>query len=361
MQQKKETDLILRATREGFAEGLIEAGQADERVYAVCADLAVSVGMQKFSEQFPQRFVEVGVAEQNLVTVASGLCLAGKIPFASSFAMFSPGRNWEQIRTTICYNNQPVIIVGSHAGLGVGEDGATHQALEDIALMRILPNMQVIVPCDANQAKLATIAAAKSPSPAYIRTFRQKSPVITSESDVFAIGKIQALKGEKLKTVDVCIIGAGPILSNALDASEMLSKAGITSAVLNCHTIKPLDDDAIISFASKAKLVAVVEDHQIAGGLGSAIAEFLSGAMPKKIVFIGINDSFGESASAEELYRKYHLDSAGISAQIKCALGKNIPAKKSSAKRKKIMQRIKVSPRILANTKKVRPSKKRTK
>lgn len=319
---KKKKEILLKATREGFSEGLIEAAKNDERVYAVCADLSSSVGMKEFTEQFPSRFVEVGVAEQNLVTVASGLAAGGKIPFAASFAMFSPGRNWEQIRTTICYNNQPVKIVGSHAGLGVGEDGATHQALEDIALMRVIPNMQVIVPCDATQTKKATIEIAKTKNPTYLRIFRQKTPIITKESDDFAIGKIQVIDEGNEKRNNVTIISSGPILCNVIEAKKLLSKSKISCAVLNCHTIKPLDEQTILKFAEKSDAIAVVEDHQITGGLGGAIAELLSSKLPKKIIFIGMNDSFGESGSDKELYAKYKLDSAGISKKIKNELQK---------------------------------------
>jgi transketolase len=297
-----------KAIRDGFSEGLLEAAKNDERIYAVAADVASSVGMKEFSEKYPERFVEVGVAEQNLVTVASGLAMAGKIPFAASFAMFSPGRNWEQIRTTICYNDQPVKVVGSHAGIGVGEDGATHQALEDIALMRVIPNMEVIVPCDAIQAKKAAIAIAKTKSPTYIRIFRQKSEIITTEKTEFVIGKMQVFREGK----DVCIISCGPIMCDVLGAADKLDAANISCSVINCHTIKPLDEDTLIRYAKKSKLIVVVEDHQTTGGLGGAIAEKLSAKYPKKMLFIGIKEAFGESGSQEELYKKYKLDAIGI-------------------------------------------------
>jgi transketolase len=302
-----------KAIRDGFSEGLMDAAKNDERIYAVAADVASSVGMKEFSEKYPDRFVEVGVAEQNLVTVASGLAMAGKIPFAASFAMFSPGRNWEQIRTTICYNDQPVKVVGSHAGIGVGEDGATHQALEDIALMRIIPNIEVIVPCDAIQAKKAVIAIAKTKSPTYIRIFRQKSEIITDEKTEFTIGKMQVFREGN----DVCIISCGPIICNVLEAAEKLSASEISCAVINCHTIKPLDEDTLIKYAKKSKLIVVVEDHQINGGLGGAIAETLAKLYPRKMLFIGMNESFGESGSEQELYKKYKLDATGIFNTIK--------------------------------------------
>jgi transketolase len=314
-----ENKVELKATRDGFSEGLLIAARNDKRIYAVTADLAGSVGMSKFSEEFPSRFVDVGVAEQNLVTVSSGLAMGGKIPFAVAFAAFSPGRNWEQIRTTICYNNVPVKIVGSHVGLGVGEDGATHQALEDIALMRVLPNMQVIVPCDAIQAKLATIAIAKNNFPTYLRIFRQKTPIITNEETEFIIGKAQVLREGK----DICIIACGPIMCNVLDAAEKLKGSKINVTVINCHTIKPLDEETILKNIKNVKLVITVEDHQIAGGLGGAIAELLSSKFPKKILMLGVNDKFGESGSDVELYKKHKLDSQGITKDILNALSIN--------------------------------------
>lgn len=336
----QEHKIEYKATREGFSEGLIEAAKHNEKVYAVCADLSASVGMKEFSEKFPLRFVEVGVAEQNLVTVASGLAMSGKIPYAASFSMFSPGRNWEQIRTTICYNNQPVKIIGSHVGLGVGEDGATHQALEDVALMRVLPNMEVIVPCDAIEAKKAAIAISKTSSPTYMRIFRQKTRLLTDENTEFIIGKINVIgqgneinegtkkgnerkKSDAKKNIDVCIISSGPILSNVIDAAASLKKSAIKCAILNVHTIKPLDENTIIEYAKKSKLLVVVEDHQIAAGLGGAIAETLSAIYPKKILFIGVKDSFGESGKEEDLYKKYKLDSLSIANAIRNELKTN--------------------------------------
>ncbi len=321
----------LKATREGFGEGLLEVARKNKFVYAVTADVAGSVGMSEFSKELPMQFVEVGVAEQNMVTVASGLAAAGKIPFAAAFAAFSPGRNWEQIRTTIAYNNLPVIVVGSHVGLGVGEDGATHQMLEDIALMRVVPNMQVIVPCDAIQAKKSVAALVSSKKPAYLRVFRQKSRVMTTEQTEFKIGKIQVFKeyeksasaGTSVGANSVCIISCGPQLFEALIAAEQLKKSKLNVAVLNCHTIKPLDSETILKYAKNAKLVVVVEDHQIAGGLGGAISEFLSANLPKKMLFIGMNDSFGESGYDKSLYKKYKFDANGIANQIKNVFTKN--------------------------------------
>ncbi|MGV8163032.1 MAG: transketolase family protein [Candidatus Nanoarchaeia archaeon] len=322
----------LKATREGFSEGLLQAAKTNSKVYAVTADLALSVGMSKFSEEYPLQFVDVGVAEQNLVTVASGLAMGGKIPFAASFAVFSPGRNWEQIRTTIAYNNRGVIIVGSHVGLGVGEDGATHQALEDVALMRVMPNMQVIVPCDSIQAKKATIELAKNPKPSYLRIFRQKTPIISTEDTEFKIGKVQVLREGK----DVCILSNGPIICTAIIAAEELKKYKISCSILNVHTVKPLDEETILKYATSSKMVVVIEDHQVAGGLGGAIAELLSSKYPKKILFIGVNDSFGESGLDQELYKKYKLDSLSIVKRIKEEfLSKKLPKKNEKVNKRK--------------------------
>lgn len=335
MQEEKSTKQTeLKAIRDGFSDGLLEAAKNDERIYAVAADVASSVGMKEFSEKYPDRFVEVGVAEQNLATVASGLAMGGKIPFAASFAMFSPGRNWEQIRTTICYNEQPVKIIGSHAGIGVGEDGATHQALEDVAIMRVIPNIDVIVPCDAVQAKKAVLAIAKTKTPAYMRIFRQKSRILTDEKTDFTIGKMQVLREGN----DVCIISCGPIICNALDAAEKLAESKISCSVINCHTVKPLDEDTLVKYARKSKFIVTVEDHQITGGLGGAIAEKLALKCPKKMLFIGLKESFGESGSEEELYRKYGLDSVGIISAIKeelkvSAIEEKIMKAKSSAQK----------------------------
>lgn len=305
----------LKSTREGFGEGLLIAAKQNVAVWALTADLAGSIKLKEFSEKYPERFVDTGVSEQNLVTVASGIAATGKIPFATSFAAFSPGRNWEQIRTTICYNNQPVKIVGSHTGLGVGEDGATHQALEDIALMRVLPNIDVIVPCDFNQAKKATIAVSKTNKPTYLRLTRQKSPLLTKETDKFEIGKAQTLKQGK----DVTIIGYGPILTEALKAAEELKKEKINCCVINMHTIKPIDEKTILTQIQKTKKILTIEDHQIHGGLGSAVSEVLSekANMKYKLKILGVKDSFGESGTAEELYDKYELTSKYIKQEIK--------------------------------------------
>ena len=274
----------------------------------LCADLTESTRVHKFREAFPKRFVEIGVAEQNLVTVASGLAAVGKIPFASSYAMFCPGRCWEQIRTTICYNNQPVKIIGAHAGISVGPDGATHQALEDIAIMRALPNMVVVVPADYEQTKKATKALVKWKGPTYMRFARSATEQMTTSGTSFEIGKAQVWKQGK----DFAIIGAGPIMYECMVAAGMLSKKGINAMVINSHTIKPLDKKIILTAAKKCKKIVTVEEHQITGGLGSAISEYLSEVYPTKIKKVGVRDHFGESGEPKELLKKFGFSAEHI-------------------------------------------------
>lgn len=295
-------------SRNGFGEGLVIAGEENPNVVGLCADLTESTRMEGFKKKFPERFVEVGVAEQNLVTVASGMAHEGKIAFTSSYATFSPGRNWEQIRTTICYNNQDVKIIGNHTGVSVGPDGATHQALEDIALMRVLPNMVVIVPADSIEAKKATIAIAKNGKPSYLRLSRDKTPVITTENSNFEIGKAEVLHNGN----DVTIIACGQMVFTALKVAKTLEEDKINVRVINCHTIKPLDTKTILNAAEETGAIVTVEEHQIAGGLGSAIAEVVSGSFPVPIKRIGIEDSFGESGSTKELMEKFGLTEANI-------------------------------------------------
>jgi transketolase len=297
-----------RATRDGFGEGLLLAGKKYKNVVALSADLTESTRASLFAQRFPERFFEVGVAEQNLVTIASGLAHEGKIPFATSYAVFSPGRNWEQIRTTICYNNVPVVIVGGHAGLTVGEDGATHQALEDIALMRVLPNMQVIYPCDALEAKKATLALAKTKQPAYLRLSREKSSVLTKESDSFEIGKARIMR----KGNDVTLVSTGPILGVVLHAAFKLGKKGISAEVIHFATIKPMDAKALTTSVKKTGAVVSVEEHQIAGGFGSVISETLSQSTPVPQEYIGVHDQFGESGTADGLLEKYNISAEAI-------------------------------------------------
>lgn len=295
-------------SRNGFGEGLVIAGEENPNVVGLCADLTESTRMEGFKKRFPERFVEVGVAEQNLVTVAAGMAHEGKVPFTSSYATFSPGRNWEQIRTTICYNNQPVKIVGSHAGISVGPDGATHQALEDIAIMRVLPNMVIVVPADSIEAKKATIAIAKNGKPSYIRLSRDKVPVITTENSPFEIGTAEVLMQGK----DVTIIACGQMVYMALMVAKKLEEDKISVRVINSHTIKPLDTKTILNAAEETGAIVTVEEHQIAGGLGSAVAEVVSDSFPVPIKRIGIEDSFGESGSTKELMEKFGLTEENI-------------------------------------------------
>jgi len=295
-------------TRNGYGDALVELGRKNKNIMVLCADLTDSTRVKKFAETFPKQFVEIGVAEQNLVTVASGLSAVGKITFASSYAMFCPGRCWEQIRTTICYNNRNVKIIGAHSGVSVGPDGATHQALEDISLMRSLPNMIVIVPADYEQTKKVTHAIAKYKGPAYIRFARDKSEQMTTAKTSFEIGKAQIFKNGK----DIALIGAGPVVYECLIAAAMLEKKGINAMVINSHTIKPLDEKTILMAAKKCKHIITVEEAQIIGGLGSAVSEYLSEVHPTPIKRIGVKDHFGESGSPEELLRKFGFSSTHI-------------------------------------------------
>jgi len=299
-----------KPTRDGFGKGLVEAGEKDERVVVLCADLADSTRAQWFRDKFPERYIELGVAEQNMATVASGLANYGKIPFMASYAAFNPGRNNEQIRTTIALNNVPVKIVGSHGGISVAQDGATHQALEDVGLMRMLPNMVVIVPVDAEEARKATYAAAFNGAPTYLRYTRDNRPVFTTAESPFEIGKAKMLwDGNSEGDLDVAVIGCSPVIHNALMAAqELTDESGLKIAVLNCHTVKPLDREAIVALARRAGAIVTVEEHQIAGGLGSAIAECLAEEFPVPIEFIGVRDRFGQSGTTEELFAEYGLD-----------------------------------------------------
>ncbi|HSX02023.1 MAG TPA: transketolase C-terminal domain-containing protein [Candidatus Saccharimonadia bacterium] len=298
--------------RTGFGRGLVAAGEANANVVALCADLTDSTKMGDFAKSFPDRFVEIGVAEQNLVTVAAGMSLAGKIPFASSYAAFSPGRNWEQIRTTICLNEANVKIAGSHAGVSVGPDGATHQMLEDIALMRVLPKMTVIVPCDAVEAEKATRALASHVGPGYIRLAREKSPVMTTDKTPFALGKAQVLRTGG----DLTIVACGTMVYYALMAAEELSvKHKIEVEVINAAVIKPLDTVTIVASARKTGAVLTAEEAQIAGGLGGAVAETLAEHHPVPMARLGMQDRFGESGKPEELLEHFGLTTPGFVAK----------------------------------------------
>ena len=294
--------------RKGFGEGLVQLGREDDNVVALCADLTESTQMHLFRDEFPDRFVEVGIAEQNLVTVASGMAAAGKIPFVSSYAAFSPGRNWEQIRTTIALNNQPVIIAGSHAGLSVGPDGATHQMLEDIALMRSLPNMTVLVPADIHEAHRAVVAAAQLRKPVYIRLAREKTAIITTPDTPFEIGRAQVYReGE-----DVTILACGPLVHEAMLAAKQLESVGVSTEVVNVATIKPLDKKTILESTKKTGAVVTVEEGQITGGLGGAVCELLSEHYPLPVERVGVRDLFGQSGIVSELWAAYGIDAEHI-------------------------------------------------
>ncbi|MEK7505736.1 MAG: transketolase C-terminal domain-containing protein [Patescibacteria group bacterium] len=303
--------------RKGFGEGLLQAGEENENVVGLCADLTESTQMHLFRNKFPERFVQVGVAEQNLASVASGMAAMGKVPFITSYAMFSPGRNWEQIRTTICYNNRNVKIVGSHAGVSVGPDGGTHQAVEDIAITRVIPRMTVISPCDAIEAKKATLAAAKHKGPVYLRLAREKTPVMTTEETPFKIGKGQIFYGSVLEKNDVAIVATGALVHKALLVAEELKKSGKKALVINLSTIKPLDAGLLLAAARSAGKVLTVEEHQVAGGMGSAVSEFLSVSYPVPMRFIGVRDLFGQSGTPEELLKHYGMGITDIFSSAK--------------------------------------------
>lgn len=301
-------ELAAEPIRKGFGRGLKKAGEINDNVVAACADLTDSTQMSLFKEAFPDRFVEIGVAEQNLVTVGSGLAAMGKIPFVSSYAAFSPGRNWEQIRTTICLNDQPVKVVGSHAGVSVGPDGATHQMLEDIALMRVLPNMVVIAPCDAVEAEKVTLAMAADSRPTYLRLAREATPTITTDKTPFEIGKAYVFEAG----ADVTLIATGTMTYQALKAAEQLYKDGIEAEVIHVPTIKPLDAATILKSVRKTGAVVTAEEGQIAGGLGGAVAELLAEHHPSPMTRIGMQDRFGESGAPNELLTHFGLDAKHI-------------------------------------------------
>lgn len=301
-------DILSESVRQGFGRGLKAAGEADGRVVALCADLTESTQMHLFKETFPERFVEVGVAEQNLVGVASGMAAMGKIPFAASYAAFSPGRNWEQIRTAICLNDRPVKIIGSHAGVSVGSDGATHQMLEDIALMRSLPNMVVVVPGDSVEAEKATLALAKNDTPSFLRLSRESSAVFTTPLTPFEIGKAYVLREGN----DVTLLGTGSMTYRCLLAANLLESEGISAEVIHVPTIKPLDEKTILASLKKTGRGVTVEEAQVAGGFGSAVAELLAEQLPTPLKRIGVYDHFGESGTAAELLSHFGLDADGI-------------------------------------------------
>jgi transketolase len=299
--------VVMRAIRDGCGEGIMIAAAEDHNVVALCADLTESDRLLEFKAAYPDRFVEIGVAEQNLVGVAAGMAHAGKVPFAASFAVFSPGRSWDQIRVSCCYSGANVKLYGGHAGITVGQDGATHQALEDIAITRVLPRMTVIVPADAIEMRKATIAAAKMRGPVYLRGGREKFPQVTAEDSPFVIGKANEL----LKGKDVTIIACGIMVREAVLAAQELKAKGVSAGVLNLHTIKPIDENAVIGAAATGGIVTA-EEHQVAGGMGSAVCEVLATRYPVPVEMVGIKDTFGESGTAAELMDKYGLRASAI-------------------------------------------------
>jgi transketolase len=311
-------DIDVEPNRKGFGRGLKKVGDSNENVVALCADLTDSTQMSLFRDAHPDRFIEVGIAEQNLVTVASGMAHMGKIPFTSSYAAFSPGRNWEQIRTTVCLNEQPVKIVGSHAGLFTGADGATHQMLEDIALMRVLPHMVVVIPADAIEAEKATLAIAENQKPSYIRLAREAVPTFTTEKTPFEIGKAYVLRSGR----DITLFGTGPMTYQCLLASEELAKMGIDAEVVHVPTIKPIDEETILASVRKTGRALSIEEAQIAGGFGSTLAELFSEKHPISLRRMGMQDHFGESGKPEELFEHFGLTAEYIVKNVKNLVNK---------------------------------------
>lgn len=311
-------DIEKKATRDGFGTGTVEAGKKDPNVVVLCADLKESTRAEWFEKEFPVRFIEVGVAEQNMATVAAGMAAAGKRPFIASYAAFSPGRNYEQIRTTIALNRQPVVVCGMHAGVSVGPDGATHQMLEDIGMMRMLPGMNVIVPGDAEEARKAVLAAATADAPTYLRFGRAPTPVFTTPETPFEIGKALPL-WESAKP-RVALMATGALSYEALMAARALAADGIEVSVLHVPSVKPLDEERVLDAARKAGRVITIEEHQAMGGFGSAVAEFLGSAYPVPVTRLGIDDVFGQSGEPEELIKHYGLSAAAIAARVRAAL-----------------------------------------
>jgi len=310
-----DADVERLPVRKGFGEGLLAAGEMNEKVVGLCADLTESTTMHLFRNKFPNRFVEMGIGEQSMASVASGMAAMGKIPFISSYAMFSPGRNWEQIRTTICYNNVNVKIVGSHAGVSVGPDGGTHQAVEDMAITRVIPRMTVISPCDMIEAKKATLAMAKVEGPTYLRLAREPTPIITTIDTPFEIGRAQVF-WENAQP-EATIIATGALVHKALVAAKDLESEGVQVTVINLAIIKPLDTETILNMTKLAGAVVTVEEHQAAGGMGSAVSEFLSQNYPVPIEFIGVKDIFGQTGTQDELIEYYGMGVSSIKEAVK--------------------------------------------
>jgi len=314
------TEVEQAGTRDGYGQGLMELGEKNQDVVVLTADLAESTRVEEFGKKYPERFIECGVAEQNMMGVAAGLALSGKIPFVSSYAVFSPGRSWDQLRVSVCYTEANVKVAGAHTGISVGPDGATHQALEDIAIVRVLPNIAVVVPCDVEEARKTTLAAAEHKGPFYFRFGREKTPIITISETPFKVGEIITLRDGD----DVSIIAAGPLVYQALLAAEQLATEGISARVINNHTIKPIDKLGLAKAAKETGAVVTVEEHQITGGLGGAVAEALSEAYPVPIERIGMPDTFGESGAPGELLEKYGMSVGSIKKAVKNALKRKV-------------------------------------
>ncbi|MAF20421.1 MAG: transketolase [Parcubacteria group bacterium] len=305
-----------KPTRNGYGQGLVELGKRSEDVVVLCADLTGSTRSAMFQKEFPDRFIQVGIAEQNMLSIAAGLAFSGKVPFVSTYGVFCPGRNWDQLRVNVCYSKANVKLTGAHTGVSVGPDGATHQALEDIAITRCLPNMTVLAPCDMIETKKATIAAGEIKGPVYLRFAREATPIFTTVKTPFQIGQAEVFKQGK----DVSVIACGPTVHEALLAAHDLAKENISVAVVNNHTIKPMDEKTIIE-AAKTGAVVTAEDHQVMGGLGSAVAEVLATSLPAgrqvPMEMIAVQDRFGESGQPEELMKEYGLLAEDIKQAIK--------------------------------------------
>ena len=314
------TPLNFKDTRSGFGEALHQLGKENPNVFALCADLTGSLKMDTFKKEFPERFIQTGIAEANMIGISAGLALSGKIPFCGSFAVFATGRVYDQIRMVVAYSNLNVKIIASHAGITVGEDGATHQILEDIGLMKMLPNMTVINTCDFNQTKAATLAIAKHVGPVYLRFGRPVVPNFTPENQIFEIGKANLLKEGK----DVTLIATGHLVWEALVAAEQLKERGIDAEVINIHTIKPLDEAAVLKSVRKTKRVVTAEEHLRNGGLGDSIAQLLARELPTPMEMVAVNDQFGESGTPEQLMQKYGLDAQNVVVAVEKVLQRTI-------------------------------------
>lgn len=312
-----QADIEQLPTRNGYGEGILDLAMNNPNIVVLTADLAESTRVLEFAKKFPQQFVEVGVAEQNMMGLAAGLALTGKVPFVSSYAVFSPGRSWDQLRVSVCYSEANVKVVGAHTGVSVGPDGATHQALEDIAITRVLPNLVVVVPCDSIQTRKATVAIGQMMGPAYLRITREKTPVITTSDTPFEIGKAQVLREGK----DVTIIACGPLVYEALLAAEELSRQQIEAEVINNHTIKPIDTETIVSSAKKTGRVVTLEEHQVIGGMGSGVCECLAENWPVPVIRLGMQDRFGESGEPRELLEKFGMTATDVVKACKKIMG----------------------------------------